>query len=112
MTEKGGELSIITLWNLITDIAAVVAAGHGEYKTVEYFKQGFIYTQEETDRLLLWEPGSVAVAKYGAGMRSENAQQKGWCSNRPEFWAAVDTHFFAFCFSFSSLFRVIALLKL
>lgn len=49
----------------------MVVAGHGKYKKVEYFKQGFIYTQEETDRLLLWEPGSVAVAKYGAGMHAK-----------------------------------------
>lgn len=32
-----------------------------------YFKKGFIYTREETDRPLLWETSSGAAAKYGAG---------------------------------------------
>lgn len=54
----------------------MVVAGHGEYKKAEYFKPGFIYTQEETDRLLLWEPASAAVAKYGAGMHAQRHSRR------------------------------------
>lgn len=43
---------------------------------LEYFKKDFFYAPVETDRLLLWEISSVAVAKYGAGMHSANAQWK------------------------------------
>lgn len=65
---------------------------------MEYFKKGFVYTQEETDRLLLWETSSVSVAKYGAGMHSGTAQGNARCSNLHEFWGALDTHFVLLAF--------------
>lgn len=63
---------------------------------MKYFKQGFIYTQEETDRLLLWETSSVTVAKYGAGMHREMHSERAGaaiCLN-----SAVDTHFVLLAF--------------
>lgn len=43
---------------------------------MEYFKQWVIYTQEETDGVLLWETSAVVVPKYGTGMHSWTAVQQ------------------------------------